>query len=214
MKNKKYILLSTLALLALLVSACAGAASPSQTTDSQSAATVTTDSTSVQQNQPANVPAQNGSPNNACQPDLTTAAATLGISADELQSALGDPAQGQPDLSAAAAQLGVTADALQQAMQQANPSNCTPPNGQGGQNDPNNACRPDIATAAATLGVTSEALQSALGDVSQGRPDMTTAASTLGISADALQQAMQQAMPANCAPQGGPGNGQMPPPSP
>ena len=70
---------------------------------------------------------QGGQPNqnNDCRPDMTTAATTLGITAEELQAALGDPAQGRPDLAAAAATLGSTEDALKQAIQQAMSTNCT-----------------------------------------------------------------------------------------
>ncbi len=49
-------------------------------------------------------------------PDLTAAAATLGVSEEDLKAALGDPHQGQPDFEAAATILGVTSEALQAAL--------------------------------------------------------------------------------------------------
>ena len=87
-----------------------------------------------------------GDPNAACRPDMTKAAVALNITADQLQSALGRPAQGKPDLTAAATKLGITADVLQQAMRQSIPSDCstsnngpsngqTQPGGPSGQND-------------------------------------------------------------------------------
>ena len=67
-------------------------------------------------------------PNAACRPDMTAAAATLKITIDQLQSALGRPAQGKPDLTAAAAKLGISVDSLQQALRQAIPSSCSSSN--------------------------------------------------------------------------------------
>ncbi len=87
--------------------------------------------------QPAsNQPMQSGQgdqpgQNNDCRSDLAAAAAALGITAEELQAALGEPAQGRPDLAAAAAKLGVTEEALKQAMQQSLPAACA--NTGGGQ---------------------------------------------------------------------------------
>lgn len=54
---------------------------------------------------------QGGGP--AGPPDLVAVAATLGVTVEELEDALGDP---PPDLDAAAATLGITADALQEAL--------------------------------------------------------------------------------------------------
>jgi hypothetical protein len=49
-------------------------------------------------------------------PDLAAAAAKLGITEEELESALGDPGQGAPDFAAAAKTLGVTEADLQDAL--------------------------------------------------------------------------------------------------
>ena len=49
-------------------------------------------------------------------PDTAGAAATLGITEDELIAALGDAGQGAPDFAAAAATLGVTEDELSAAL--------------------------------------------------------------------------------------------------
>ncbi|HND93358.1 MAG TPA: hypothetical protein PLI75_16350 [Anaerolineales bacterium] len=158
MKNKTLFLISILALLTLVISACASIAPATQAAEVQPAQpTVTVEAVNLSQAQPSaaplesnmqslqpapdagtqplnaqpqgNQPMQNGqggqpNQNNDCRPDLTTAATTLGITAEELQAALGNPAQGKPDLAAAAATLGVTEDALKQAIQQAMPANC------------------------------------------------------------------------------------------
>ena len=60
----------------------------------------------------------------ACRPDMTRVAATLHITSDQLQSALGSAGQSQPDLTAAATKLGISADTLQTAMQQSIASSC------------------------------------------------------------------------------------------
>ncbi len=49
-------------------------------------------------------------------PDLTAAAAELGITEDELVAALGEPGQTPPDFAAAAAELGVTEEVLMEAL--------------------------------------------------------------------------------------------------
>jgi hypothetical protein len=119
--------------------------------------------------------------------DLTTAAATLGVTEDALKAALGDGST-RPDLTAAAATLGVTVDALASALgipKQSPISN-------------NQDKKPvDLATAAATLGVTEEALKTALGDGST-RPDLTIVAATLGVTVDALANAL--GIPKNASP--------------
>ena len=179
MKNKTLLLLSTFALLTLVVSACAAIAPATQAAEVQPAQpTVTVEAVNAapsqtstapldantQLLQPApnagtqplnaqpqgNQPMQNGqggqpNQNNDCRPDLTAAATTLGITAEALQAALGDPAQGKPDLAAAAATLGVTEDALMQAIQQAMPTDCTasggrPGNGQQPPQEAYDAC--------------------------------------------------------------------------
>jgi hypothetical protein len=48
--------------------------------------------------------------------DLASAAAQLGITEEQLRSALGDPEQGPPDLREAAASLGISVDALESAL--------------------------------------------------------------------------------------------------
>ena len=93
------------------------------------------------QNGQGRQPGQNGD----CRPDMTAAANTLGITAEELQAALGDPAQGRPDLAAAAATLGITEETLKQAIQQAMPTDCTtmgggPGNGQQPPQEAYDAC--------------------------------------------------------------------------
>ena len=173
MKNKTLLLLSTLVLLTLLVSACAGAAPATMEVPSVQTV-VTAQAVDLSQNQPATPLDQNAMPvqaypnnsqptgnqpqstdgqpanvqpasnqpmqsgqgdqpgqNNDCRPDLVTAATALGITAEELQAALGEPTQGRPDLAAAAAKLGITEDALKQAMQQSLPTTCA--NTGGGQ---------------------------------------------------------------------------------
>ncbi|MGA9435934.1 MAG: hypothetical protein WBV62_17020, partial [Roseobacter sp.] len=49
-------------------------------------------------------------------PDFSQAADALGVTADDLMQALGDPRSGPPDLAAAAKTLGVTEEALRAAM--------------------------------------------------------------------------------------------------
>ena len=93
------------------------------------------------QNGQGGQPGQNGD----CRPDMTTAANTLGITAEELQAALGDPAQGRPDLATAAATLGITEETLKQAIQQAMPTDCAnmggrPGNGQQPPQEAYDAC--------------------------------------------------------------------------
>ncbi|MFN8383822.1 MAG: hypothetical protein U0V02_17930 [Anaerolineales bacterium] len=176
MKNKKHILISLFALLAILVSACASTASaaPAQVVESQT---------------------------------VPTAAPVSGTNANAPQPASGGPSQqGGPDLTAAAATLGISVDTLQQALQNAIPVDCatsTDISAQGGQNGQNNNCRPDLSIAATTLGITAEELQAALGfkgqGARQGGPDFAAAATTLGITEDALKQALQDAKPADCS---------------
>lgn len=181
MKNKKYLLISCIALFAVLMSACAGAVSADTSVDAggvqvQSApAVLNTDST----NQiAANAPAQQQQQGNR---------------------------PGGPDLTAVAAALGVTVDELQQALQNAIPADCAPAsntNGQNAQPAQGTNCRPDLAAVATALGVTEDELKAALGSSMQGGRqgggDLTAVAEALGVTVEELQQALQNARPADC----------------
>ncbi len=124
-------------------------------------------------------------------PDLTAAAAQLGVSEEALQAALGDPSQGPPDFAAAAQQIGVTESDLMAVLGMAEgdmpPAGQPPTNQQGG---PGGRQVPDLAAAAGQLGVTEEALQAALGDPSQGPPDFAAAAQALDVTESDLLAAL------------------------
>jgi transcriptional regulator with XRE-family HTH domain len=173
MKNKKYLFISYLTLLAIFLSACAGNvyAAPGQSAGSQTGPIVTpAENTNNQENQP---PANQGN----------------------------QPRAGGPDLTAAAEALGVSVEDLQQALQDALPAEClNRNNGQGGP-DPN--CRPDLEAVASALGVTVEELQSALTSFAQGKgpgeSNLVAAAETLGITVEELQQALESSLPEGCS---------------
>lgn len=78
--------------------------------------------------QPGGEVQQGGQPGG--QPDFAAAAATLGITEEELMAALGDDGQGPPDFAAAADILGITEESLMEAL---GISAGGPPNGGGGQ---------------------------------------------------------------------------------
>ena len=61
-------------------------------------------------------PGETNQPNALPHPDLSSAAAALGISLDTLREALGGPSQGPPNLKAAAAVLGISEQDLVQAL--------------------------------------------------------------------------------------------------
>jgi hypothetical protein len=173
MKNKKYLFISCLTLLAIFLSACAGNAyaAPGQSAGSQTGPIVN--------------PAQNTN-NQGNQPSANQG---------------NQPRAGGPDLTAAAEALGVSVEDLQQALQDAIPANCANANnGQGGP-DPN--CRPDLEAVASALGVTVEELQSALTSFARGKgpgeSNLVDAAATLGITVEELQQALESALPEGCS---------------
>lgn len=172
MKNKKVLLVSLIALLAILLSACAGAVTetPAQTVDTQSV------------DAPSSAPvvdvSLNGNP-----------------AAQNGQNGQGKGGRGKRDLTAAAEALGVTVEELQAAIQNARPAECadqtTPPT-QGVD------CRPDMNAVAESLGVTVEELQTALGKGGRGQRDLTAAAEALGVTVEELETAIQNARPAEC----------------
>ena len=59
---------------------------------------------------------QQGPPGGQMEIDTAAAAATLGVTEDELIAALGDLDQGPPDFATAAVTLGVTEEALMEAL--------------------------------------------------------------------------------------------------
>lgn len=130
--------------------------------------------------------------------DLASAAATLGVTEEELKAALGEPGQGPPDFAAVSAQLGVTEDALIEVLSvpAGGPQNDgqQAPQGQpaDGQQAGDDGRHPqiDLASAAAQLGVTEEELMSALGEPGQGPPDLAAVAAELGVTEEALIEAL------------------------
>lgn len=195
MKNK-YVLISCIALLAILLNACAGAAvetSP-QVTENQSASGGDVDTD-------ANEPAQEGRD----QRNLIAAATALGVTVEVLQQALqgavpadcagvtpdaGGRNRCSPDLNLAAQTLGVAVEELQAALEL----------GQQGERRER-----DLTAAAETLGVTVEALQQAIqsarpaacpadgGQPTQGldcRPDLNIVAAALGVTVEELEAAL------------------------
>jgi len=179
MKNKKYLLITSLALLAMLVSACASAVteSPAQASDPQTAPVVEVSSQTNTEPQPvSDAPSRQ------------------------------NDRRGGHDLTAAAETLGITVEELEQALQGAIPADCaaapSDTTDQNGKPDKGAECRPDLAVAAQTLGITADELQAALGAGRQGgrgERDLTAAAETLGVTVEELQQALQDAKPAECA---------------
>jgi hypothetical protein len=195
MKNK-YILISCVALLAILLNACAGAAAETspQLGENQSSSGGDVDWI-------ANGAAQDGHGER----DLTAAAAALGVTVEVLQQALqgavpadcasGTPNVGgrskcNPDLNLAAQTLGVTVEELQAALEI----------GQQGERRER-----DLTAAAETLGITVEALQQAIqnarpaacpadgGQPTQGldcRPDLNIVAAALGVTVEELEAAL------------------------
>lgn len=180
--NKKYLLITLIALFAMLVSACAGAAvetPAAQTDDSQAGAPSVTESQADNNDNAASQTRQ-----------------------DNPQPGREDQGgRGKRDMTAAAETLGVTVEDLQAAFQSAIPAECTSTDGQPNR-DPN--CRPDLNVVAETLGVTVEELQAALGNSNRdgrgdrGERDLTAAAEALGVTVEELQSAFDAAKPAEC----------------
>ena len=171
MKNKKILLVTCVALFAVLVSACGGAVTQTQAQVSDPQAAV--------QEQPAQQ-----------QPSAPGVEASLNSNAQ--QGGPNNGKRGERDLTAAAEALGVTVEELQQALQDAKPAECVD-----GQPSQGVDCRPDMDAVATALGVTVEELDAALG---RGKgPDFTAAAETLGVTEEELQQALEAAKPAECA---------------
>ena len=218
MKSKKILLVTCVALFAMLVSACGGAVTETQAQSSDQQPAVQQSAPGVEASLNNNAPAQQGGPNNGKrgERDLTAAAEALGVTVEELQAAFdaakpaecsdGQPSEGvdcRADLEAVASALGVTVEELKAALPQRGP---------------------DFAAAAETLGVTEEELQQALEDAKPAdcataeegapkdpncRPDLETAAQTLGVTVEELQQALGKPEGGH----GGPGGnkGQQPP---
>lgn len=174
MKNKKVLLVTCVALFAILVSACGGAVTQTQAQASDPQAAV--------QQQPAQQQPQSA-------PGVD---ASLNSNAPAQQGGPNDGKHGGRDLTAAAEALGVTVEELQQALQDAKPAECVD-----GQPSQGVDCRPDMEAVAAALGVTVDELDAALGHA--GGPDFAAAAETLGITEEELKQALEAAKPAECA---------------
>ncbi|MBN8657352.1 MAG: hypothetical protein J0M11_16595 [Anaerolineae bacterium] len=174
MKNKKILIVTCVALFAVLVSACGGAVTQTeaQASDQQAA---------VQEQQPAQQ-----------QPSAPGVEASLNSNAPAQQGGPNNGKRGERDLTAAAEALSVTVEELQQALQDAKPAECVD-----GQPSQGVDCRPDMEAVATALGVTVEELDAALGH--RGGPDFAAAAETLGITEEELQQAFEAAKPAECA---------------
>lgn len=179
MKINKYLLVSSLALLALLVSACASAVteSPAQPADPQTSSVVEVSSQANTEPQPvSDAPSQK------------------------------NDRRGGSDLTAAAETLGITVEELEQALQGAIPAECAADTSsmteQNGKPNKGAKCRPDLTIAAQTLGITADELQAALGGPRQGgrgERDLTAAAETLGVTVEELEQALEDAKLAECA---------------
>jgi hypothetical protein len=175
MKNKKFLLVSLVALLAILLSACAGA--------------VTETSAQPADAQNVNAPAAPG------------VEASLRNTNFQQNTQNGQGGRGERDLTAAAEALGVTVEELQAALQASIHADCTNLTDQDMQPGNREGCRPDLTVAAETLGVTVEELKAALGAGEQGgrgERDLTAAAEALGITVEELEQAIADAKPAEC----------------
>lgn len=169
-----------------------------------------------------------------CRPDFDAVATELGLTTEQVESAFKTARQqAQTErLTSAAETLGVTVEALQTALENARPAECA--NLEAGEKPEGVNCRPDFEAVATELGVTTEALQSAMGRGGRGgnldnvaetlgvtteelqqalqdarpaecaefergekpegvdcRPDFEAAAETLGVDAEELQTALQ-----------------------
>ncbi|MCB0100687.1 MAG: hypothetical protein KDD74_01490 [Anaerolineales bacterium] len=172
--NKKYLLVTFVALFVVLLSACGGVSTetPAQTSDAQTEA--------------ASAPATQAVENNTAPKDQ-----------NNQQGGQNREKRGG-DLTAAAESLGVTVEELQAALQSSISADCA------AQTDKTEACRPDLTITAETLGVTVEELQTALTNSNQGARgergtrDLTAAAETLGVTVEELQAAFAAAKPAEC----------------
>jgi hypothetical protein len=200
---KKNTLYASIAILiALFLSACAGAVAETPAVSGDAGGTLLAQpQTGVETQAQANgdAPKQGGRGGF----DLTAAAEALGVTVEELQQALQDaipaecaPTNGQPvdgincrpDLTVAAESLGVTAEELQAALGKA---------GKGNRGER------DLTAAAEALGVTVEELQQAFQDArpeecAEGQPvqgvdcraDLDTVATSLGVTTEELQSAL------------------------
>jgi Spy/CpxP family protein refolding chaperone len=139
MKNKKFLLVSLVALLAILLSACAGAVTETSA-------------------QPADV-------QNANAPAAPGVEASLSNTNPQQDPQNGKGGRGERDLTAAAEALGVTVEELQLALQNAKPAECADQTTQPAQGVD---CHPDMNAVAESLGVTVEELQAALGKSGRG----------------------------------------------
>lgn len=173
--NKKYLLVTMIALFAVLLSACGGvsAETPAQASETQTGEYSAPSTQAVENGSAPNAQTndqQGGQDRDRRNGDLTTAAETLGVTVEELQAAL---------------QSSISADCA-------------------AQTDNTETCRPDLTIAAETLGVTEEELKSALANSNQnargdrGERDLTAAAETLGVTVEELQAAFDAAKPAEC----------------
>lgn len=110
-------------------------------------------------------------------PDFAAAAAELGVSEEQLKSALDIPTERpEPDFAAAAVRLGTTEEELRSTMQAAR--------GQG---------RSSFSTVAEQYNVTPAELAAALGlPAERSRPDFAAAAQELGVSEAELTAALRR----------------------
>jgi DNA-binding phage protein len=98
-----------------------------------------------------------------CRPDLEALASELGVTTEEIQSAIGRGGRGA-GLENVAETLGVTTEELQTALQESKPEECA-----NGEQPEGVNCRPNLEEAAETLGVDAEELETALQNERGGR---------------------------------------------
>jgi hypothetical protein len=112
--HQVFLLLTALAVVALVMTACRTTSTARETTTA-SAATITTASTAPVKPTP---PAEGTFTDNRTPPsiDWSSAAAKLGISEQQLRQASGDSGQGMPDLAQTAATLGISEETLREAF--------------------------------------------------------------------------------------------------
>jgi hypothetical protein len=170
MKTKKYIFVSIAVLLAVFVSACAGAA--------------------------PELPVANGDAGTTI---IAQPQAEAGNGNQPLDGAPNQGGRGQGDLTAAAEALGVTVEQLQQALQDARPAECASADGQPVQGIDCRADLNAAATALGVTVEELQAALGFGRDGGRGERDLTAAAEALGVTVEELQQAIQAAKPAECA---------------